>query len=250
MSEPYDTLDKEWKQACQILFMRELGPLKDYASFLSRYPDSLRKEKSALSKQDAYFSSQYAKGSKFALFDEKTELGRMKLPISALNDIDSIRQAVGEIAYYAGSKVLGNSSHCEASDNVIDSFFVLHSHEILTSAYVAYSELTINSKHLFGCSSIGDSQFCVKACEFSGAARIFESVNAYDSRDLYYCYYCRNCADCIFSFNQHSKHNLIGNVQMEKSKYMEMKTELLCQLGDDLQGRKTALSLADLAGGA
>jgi len=248
MSEPYDTLDKEWRSACRILFSRDLGPLSDYASFLSRYSEPLRKEKSALSGQDAYFSSHYAKGCQFALFEEKAQLRELKLPVSALRDIDSIRQSMGEIAYYAGSKVLGNSSNCAGSDNVIDSSFVLDSHEILTSAYVAYSELTINSKHLFGCSSIGDSQFCVNACEFSNAARVFESVDVYDSRDVYYCYYCRNCADCLFSLNQHSKRHLIGNVLFEKNKYLEMKSDLLCQLADELLARKSAPHLSDFGG--
>ena len=248
MTEPYDTLDNEWRALGRILFSRDLGPLKDYSSFLHHYPDPLRKEKSAISKHDVYLSSHYAKGSKFALFDEKDKLRKLQLPANALRDIDSIFQAMGEIAYYSGSKVLGNSSNCALSDNVIDSSYVLDSHEILTSAYVAYSELTINCKHLFGCSSIGDSQFCVNSCEFSGAARIFESVDAYDSRDLYYCYYCRNCSDCLFSLNQHSKHNLIGNVQFEKSKYLEMKADLLRQLTDELVAKKTAPFLSDLAG--
>ena len=248
MTEPYDTLDKEWRSASRIIFGRDLGPLKDYSSFLHHYPQPLGKEKSALSKQDTYLSSHYAKGSKFALYDEKAELRELRLPVGALRDIDSIRQHLGEIAYYAGSKVLGNSSNCHGSDNVIDSSFVLDSHEILTSAYVAYSELSINSKHLFGCSSIGDSQFCVNACEFSNAARVFESVNAYDSRDVYYCYYCRNCFDCLFSFNQHSKHHLIGNVAFEKEKYGEMKADLLRQLADELVAKKSAPHLSDFGG--
>ena len=243
-SEIHSTLDKEWRSATRILFSRDIGPLRDFQSYLKRLPSPLRAEKSALSAQAAYFSSHYAKGSKFALFEEKEKLQKLKLPTSSLRDLDSILQNLGEISYYAGSKVLGNSSNCALSDNVIDSSFVLDSHEILTSAYVAYSELTINCKHLFGCSSIGDSQFCVNSCEFSNAARIFESVDVYDSRDAYYCYYCRNCADCLFSFNQYSKKNLIGNVQFEKTKYGEMKADLLRQLTDELLSKRTAPSLS------
>jgi hypothetical protein len=153
-----------------------------------------------------------------------------------------------EISWYCGNKILGKSSNCEQVDNITDSHYVYNSHEILTSNYIAHSELMINCKYLFGCVSNGETQFSIKSTETFRSTRLFESTVMLNCSDMYYCYYSRGCADCIFSFNQHSKRRLIGNNQLEVDKYKQCKNELLEQIMDDLKSKKKVLGIAQIMG--
>ena len=248
MSVTLDSLNAGWKSVCKTVLGQQVGDLDNFSAYLAQNTKPLLKEKSDFSKKDIYTASIYSKGSNFATYDDKPELGKIKLDVNSLNDLDSILERLAEISWYCGNKVLGKSSNCEQVDNITDSHYVYNSHEILTSNYIAHSELMINCKYLFGCVSNGETQYGIKVSESFRSTRLFESTLMLNSSDMYYCYYARGCADCMFSFNQHSKRRLIGNNQLDAGKYKQYKAELLEQVSSNLKSKKEVLGIAQIMG--
>ncbi len=235
----YATMDKNWRAACRVLLKTEVGALSDFEPFLSHYANSLKASKSTLSGKEVYYSSPYRPEGKFLLLSEQAKLRKAKVDIDDIKDMDSLSRASEEIAYYCGSKAFGNSQRNEVFDNIFDSSFIYRSHDIMKGEYIALSDLVINSKYLFGCSSVGDSTFCIGTSEHSNLTRAFECGMAYHSSDLYYCYYLKNCQNCMFSFNQVSKKFLIGNNQFTSEKYEALRFSLVQQMEEELQKKKS-----------
>ena len=118
-------LGKAWKSTCRVLFGRELsGELGDYEPYLSEYmlPSSICK--SHLSGQPVKLSSGcYSPNARFVSSDEVKFNRDYKLSINEIKDIDSILSSLQHNAEYAGNLVLGNSSHTENSDMILNSHF-------------------------------------------------------------------------------------------------------------------------------
>ncbi|MBS3069269.1 hypothetical protein J4441_02800 [Candidatus Micrarchaeota archaeon] len=243
----FKALEKSFSSVSLAIFKKGIGHLQTHSDFLSAYISPQKKSKSCFSGSEVFFSAPYSPKAKFMALEEKNK-ARSKFSINDIKDIDSLARALAENAVYCGSKIIGNCGHVHSSDNVSDSFYVYLSHDILKSEYIAFCELTINSKHLFGCSSTGETEFCINATETYRATRVFESAIAVNSTDLYYCYYCIGCCDCFFSFNQHSKSNMIGNNQLGREEYASLKKELLSQLASDLESGKRVPNLKGMVG--
>ena len=201
-----------------------------------------------LQKRDKYIAPCPAR-SKFISTDEKARLPSQKFSPNDIKDIDSLLRAARECAYCCGNKAIGNSKYVERSDNVTDSFFVYASHNITKSEYIAYSELSIKSKHQFGSAATGESEFCIGLSESSIASRVFESAQVQTCSDLYCCFFARNCHDCMFSFGQEAKRFMIGNNALSREQYLPLKKELLSQMASLLRAKKKGLHLSDIVGG-
>ncbi|MFA5105579.1 MAG: hypothetical protein WC506_01330 [Candidatus Micrarchaeia archaeon] len=244
-------LDKSFASTCSMLFWESLGTMGKNSKFLGTHAHAMQSSKSELSGKQVYYCAPYGPESGFISFSEKTawqKAGKSKIPPGWIRDIDSLFENFGEIACYSGDKILGESKYVEKSDNVSNSFYIYSSHDVLKSEYAAYSDLLLSSKHVFGSSSMGYCSFCLNSTEAYKSARIFESGISIESSDLYYSFYSKGCHDCMFCLNQDSKRNMIGNNQLEKGRYREMKLELLSQIRDSVKAGRRIPSLADIMG--
>ncbi|MFH1286121.1 MAG: hypothetical protein ABIH99_06085, partial [Candidatus Micrarchaeota archaeon] len=227
-SEVYSILNKNWKSTSRILFGEELGELKDYKNWLLEYTKALRTEKSAVSGNDVSLAStEYCKTAKFERLEE-VNFGKKFEPLSLneMKDIESIIEAVQERVYYTGSIVLGNSKFVEHGTNVSDSFYVYESADIDASEYVAYSSLLKWGKWAFGYSFGGELNCVVKGFNAGRVQRGFEFTQLDKCADIYYGAALEGCNDCMYCFNIKGKRNCIGNLELPKEKYLELKKKI------------------------
>jgi len=94
------------------------------------------------------------------------------------------------------------------------------------------------------------SQFCIKTQENYKMVRCMETVHINIASDCYFSASLENCSDCMFSFNQQSKHFLIGNRQLQKDSYLALKGKLLAEIRDTLQRDKSVASISEIMGGS
>lgn len=73
--------------------------------------------------------------------------------------------------------------------------------------------------------------------------RCFEVSETRSSADCYYCHNVENCHDCMFCFNAKNLKYAVGNVEIPKEKYLEIKKKILAQLNDELS-RTNSISLS------
>lgn len=231
-----------FKTTCRIVLGREIGELEEYEEY---FMEALigRYVKSNFSGEKVFCTSgEYCSGARFFDYEAEREqvakLMAKPLNINEIKDVDSLFRAVNERVVYSGNKVLGNSKCVEGSDNILDGMHILKSSVLENCAYTAYSYGSGRSKYMFAVTSSGESESIIRCFYNLKLKRSFECSYTNISSDCYFCYNLLNSQDCMFSFNLRSKRNVIGNIQLERTRYSGLKTKLLGEIVDELRKRK------------
>ncbi len=249
MNEVYDALNKEWKNACRMIFGQEAGELETYEKWLLEYNEApLIRKSSATGKEIAYAVPYYRTGAKFSGFEEIDFQEKFApLSINEIKDIDSAIVAIKERVIYTGNIVLGNSDHVFGSSNVSDSYFIYKSGRVDASKYIAYSMDVRLAERAFGCVMLGrGNEYVIKILGSRLSKRCFESWHFNECADCYYVSGCDGCHDCIFSFNLNSRAFCIGNLVLTREKYSKVKAQLIEQLASELENKKRLPSLMEI----
>ncbi|MFH8120472.1 MAG: hypothetical protein QXS37_06725, partial [Candidatus Aenigmatarchaeota archaeon] len=250
-SQVYNELNKAWKSTCKIIFGEEIGELKEYEEWLKEYMPTIGKRKSVISGKDVFLAyDKYCKNSNYISLDERKEVSIEPLTINEIKDIDSIVEAISNKWYYVGNKTLGRSTLVEGCDVIFDSQVVADSFYIVNSSFVFASSAIRDSKYVFGTTGIErNSEFIVRCTGADNAKRCFEVRygNTYSS-DCYFGNNLENCSDLMFCFGQRNKRYMIGNLQLTKDKYFQIKSKLIEEIREELKKEKKFPSLYELIG--
>ncbi|MFH1448341.1 MAG: hypothetical protein ABIG39_05750 [Candidatus Micrarchaeota archaeon] len=247
-NDSWRDVDKAFKSTCRVIFGKEEGGINELEPYLREYTEPLKDTKS-INGKDVYYTAPYCESARFLSYDESFDSVSKPININSIKDIDSLLNAVRENAHYTGNKILGNSNFVEQSENVIDSSFVYRSSEILRCEYVAHSSLIRDSKYMFGSSCLGTSSFCIKSCEACFSQRCFETNILFYCSDAFYSNNCKSCHEILFCFDQVSKRHMIGNNELGKERYGEIKGRIVEQILDELRSKRSVPSLLDLVKG-
>jgi hypothetical protein len=245
-------LEESFKSACRVLFGQEIGGLDDFKPYLLEGVDQPRLAKSALSGKSVHLSRPYYSPS--ARFIDVAEAaspqGAGALSVNDIKDMDSCLAALSEKMAYCGNKNLGRNAEVHESDMCNDSIHVHSSQNVIESKYVAYCNGIRKSENTYGCQLGGEVGFSIHSQVFFYTKRCFDSYLCMKSSDLYSCFNCKNSFDAMFCFNQNSVRNAIGNLQLPKERYLELKKKLLAEIAAELSAKKRFPSVFEVAGGA
>ena len=243
-------IGEAFRKTCKVLLHEEIGELSEFEAFLKRYSTGLMETRSGLSGKKIACSEPYCGEARFLSYLEAPTVKIEPFGINEIKDIDSLFLAASERFWYAGNKVLGNSRDVLESDNCFDSVGIFRSKHIWNVKYAAYCDMVNFSEYMFGCTHGGEgNSFCMNSSWVSSAIRCFEAGMPIKTSDAYYSHNCNGCREVMFCFNQHSKTNAIGNVQLPKDKYFALKEKILAEIAGILKREKTAPSLVDICSG-
>ncbi|MCX6769620.1 MAG: hypothetical protein NT051_02985 [Candidatus Micrarchaeota archaeon] len=251
MSEPLQTLDRKWKATCRVLLGQEVGALLEFEKYLAHYAEPIFEKRSFISGKPTYVSlPNFHKGAKFISNDEAGEycksVSKMKFSPNDIKDIDSILQTFAGQAAYSGNLITGNSQFVEQSNSCVDSAFIFRSSDYYGASYIAYSSNGRFDECVFGCNYTGESKFIITSYDTYKLTRCLETLRTFTSSDCYYTANLEDCSGCLFSFNQRSKRNLIGNLALPKDEYAGLKTKLIAEMAETLQKKKALPSIIEL----
>jgi len=248
MDEPYETLNKRWASVCRALLGFEPGSLKDYVPWLCLYTEPNEFEKSSVSSQQVAFAiKEYCSGSKRISCNEIDFQKKFEpLDINQIKDIDSIVQAVQERVFYAGNIILGKSEFVKRSTSISDCYYALDSARFTDSKYICNCTMGRFCDDCFGCHTLAESSWCIKCSQCHKNTRGFELWMCKGCQECYYSFGLDNCQDCLFSFNLRGKRLRIGNLELEKSKYLQIKEKLTQEIAQELVSKKKAPSLIEI----
>ncbi|MFH1393698.1 MAG: hypothetical protein ABII71_03465 [Candidatus Micrarchaeota archaeon] len=238
-SETYAELNKAWKATCRMIFKEEVGELGEFENYLKEAV--IGKDVASVSGKPLWVTSEhYCGNAKFIEFGKDAVPNAKPLDINSIKDIDSLLEGISENVIYSGNKILGNSKLVEHSDAIVDGTFILNSSSIQKGKCEAYVYMIHDGEFAFGSTSSGDSSHIIRCFYNNSMRRCFECSTCVGVSDGYYCYNTMNCTDLMFCFHLRAKHNMIGNVQLEKEKYQELKEKLVAELCDEMKRKKRA----------
>ena len=133
-------------------------------------------------------------------------------------------------------------------DNCTDSNYVYLSHYVVSSKYVAYSDFVrVNSEFIFGAGPLMHGSHLIRIMGSEGLSRGFECAASCFCSDMYLAFNCMGCTECMFSFNLRSRKYCIGNLELPRERYLEIKKKLVPEIREYLIRHKRFHSIFDFA---
>ena len=238
----YDSINKAWKGTTAVLFGSDIGELNEFEPYLRGAAIGQTVESCFSKKKLWVVSEQYDRNARFFDYNHEqaglAQISARPFDMNAIKDIDSLVGTLKERFVYSGNKTLGNSRNVEHSDAVVDGNCILNSSIIVRSEYVAYSYLLRENRHTFGSTSSGQSSHIVRCFYNNSLNRCFECSTSVGCSDCQFSYNIMNCTDCMFTFNLRAKRYMVGNVQLGKEEYLELKAKLVGEIADELKKKK------------
>lgn len=245
MTDP--EINKAWKNACKVLFKEEVGELEDFEDWFPAYAQMPRFEKSAISGDTVALGvNSFVKNAKFIGYNEVDFAKKFApLNINEIKDIDSIVEALHERFVYTGNIILGNSKHVEDSADIVNSAYINKSSVITDSRYLSHCRYLEDCEYCFGTLGAMTSKYAIM-CAGSEFSRCFECHSAQTVSDCYYSGSIKNCTNCMFCFGTQQRSNMIGNLQLPREKYAQLKDKLVGEIAQELKKKKRIYSFFDI----
>jgi len=233
-------MEKAFQTTTQVLLGKPLVGLAGYEKWLLRHVRVPEKSVSAASGKPLYlvpltFSAMMDKRS--LSLEESMEWGTKSISEieaeslnlkNAVSVLDKIRYSTTEIKD-------GDNRDIKEAVNYGNSASCYYGSMFWTAKYCAYDFWVRYAEYEFGCDLVFYSSFCINCYSSTYLTRCFEVAASLNCSDCYFCYNCEGLRDCMFCFNVKAKRYAIGNVELGKEKYMEVKKMLLSEIGKQLE---------------
>ncbi|MFH1471109.1 MAG: hypothetical protein ABIF01_05145, partial [Candidatus Micrarchaeota archaeon] len=90
----------------------------------------------------------------------------------------------------------------------------------------------------FGCREGRHTSFCVNSHYSTKVTRCFEIDSCSNCTGCYFCHNCENVHDSMFCFNVKNRRYAVGNVEVGREKFLEVKNVLLDWVNQKLEEKR------------
>lgn len=235
-------IDSAFANTTRFLFGKPLSPLADYEKWLQSRIAGGKTVKSAIGSGETYvpdyaFMKRIPHGRIVSIENEKEASGR-RLDEKDCESVEGITRSLGKAAYFVPDFVEGKNADVVDTPVHWDCLNVFRSFDIFTTKNSAYIFSTINSEHLFGCYRIMNSKFLVHCYNSANLTACFEMDNAKSCSGSMFCHNVENVHDSMFCFNVKSMRYAVGNVEVGKERFLEIKKQVMDEIAGKLEREK------------
>jgi len=156
-------------------------------------------------------------------------------------DLASIRSRfIKPLAVFWGNFRYKTVENAKKSSGCGDCVNVYYSEDVYHGARnVAYCKSVLYSENMFGCMGTNSSKYCIDCYNSIDLTRCFEVDACTKCSDCYFCHNCENVENGLFCFNVKGMRYAIGNVEVGREKFMQVKKMVLEELAARLMKEKT-----------
>lgn len=231
-------MEKGFASTCSVLFRKNIGGLEKFEKWLSENTVQIASATSAFGTKN-FYPLGHSSISIFPIkrrvsYEESIACGSLHLEEKEAATLEGIISGLGKIGYFTSEMYYGENS------NYIDSPLVYHGSNVYKLYDITYGEnaavsfLALNSKYVYGCRRILESQFSMKCYNSLYLNRCFEMDSCNKCSDSYFCHNSEALTDSMFCFNMKGRRHNIGNTQLSKEEYAGIKDSLVQQMADEL----------------
>lgn len=238
-----DEIENAFQTTMGIVLGKKLQNLQAYREWLLEYVGGSVHTKSAVSGKTVYvpdilFFS--AIKNRMVTLEESFELGKKEISTEDAKclTLSNAAEKLARIDYVTSDVMVGQNmdlretSTCMHAQHCLDGYWYIYAK---CDAYCAWPRET---EYSFGCYFLFASKFCIKCHNSVSLTRCFEVSDSTNCTDCYFCHNCEGLSNAMFCFNAKSLRYAIGNIELGREKFMEIKARLIGQVADELEKNK------------
>ncbi|MBS3068830.1 hypothetical protein J4441_00500 [Candidatus Micrarchaeota archaeon] len=240
--ENMDAIEKGWAAAYSVLLKRKPAGIKEYEKWLSTHTVEVEGvttpfgARTYVPKGLPVFSD-FPKA-RVVTMDEALALGDVGIGEGKAASLAGILKEIGKVAFFTPELREGNNRNLISFPHA---FHVTNAYKGFDGVYgehMGNCSFALNSKYVYGCHRVLESRFSIKCFNSLYLNRCLELDSCSRCSDSYFCHNSEGLSECMFSFNMKGKRHNIGNTQLEKEKYMELKGALVGQIAGGLEKKR------------
>ncbi len=235
-----DKVEEAFAATTKLLFGKPLAPLSRYSEWIKQRVPPAKAVPSAFGSGTAYVP-EYGFFRKVPLknmvpYEEQAEAAKKNIGnIGGNETVASIAGKLPSFAYFVPGFMEGTNINVQDCSGCIDCRDLKNCYDPFTSKRSAYVHSIMDSDSIFGMFRTIGSSFSLHCYNAYYVQRCFEMDHAKTCADSYFCHNVENLSDCMFCFNVKSKRYAIGNVELGKEKYMQLKSQLVGEMATMLE---------------
>lgn len=239
-----DAIEEAFASATGVLLGKQMRPFAKYSKWAGKRIPPMRRAKSAVGEGMAdipdYAFYSFVPVGRVANFDMAEKLSAMSIAEpSGRESVADLMPQIRSIAYFIPTFVEGKNLGCERTVAYLDCINVRDSFDTFTTKNSASVFQTMRCEGIFGCYYALTTNYSIHCYTSINLQRCLEVDTAKNCSDCMFCHNVENLSDCMFCFNVKNKRFAIGNAEVGKEKYMQVKKMVQEYLARELEAKGT-----------
>ena len=239
-----EPMRKAFSTTFNVIFKKEPGDMVEYEQWLMRHimraPELKSPFGSKVYRSDSIDEFWRFPEKRIISQDESVEMGLADIHMDEpqFGSIESIRKGLWKIGFFVGRLWMQER-------NCIDCPLAYRGVNMYKVNDTGYSEnggmcgTLLDSKYVFGCNRVVNSQFCIDCYHSFTLNRCFELDACTKCTDSMFSHNCEGLTESMFCFNVKGKRHAIGNYSLPVEQYRKIRDSLVGQMGDEIIKNKT-----------
>ncbi|MCX6769940.1 MAG: hypothetical protein NT051_04655 [Candidatus Micrarchaeota archaeon] len=246
-------IEKGFAATCNILLKRQPGSIKEYEGWLSERTIGVYEAATPFGgtthvPKTMPVLKDFPKARRVTAA-EAMELAKLQAKEAGFGSLKQTLEAVGEVAYFTSELRDGENANLIAYPHAYHVVNAYKGYDGVYAENVALSSMALNSKFVYGCHRVLESQFSLKCYNSQYLNRCLELDSCNRCADSYFCHNSEALTDCMFSFNMKGARHTVGNTALQKEEYAKVKDALLGQIADEfVKSKGLARSVFEVGG--
>ena len=236
-------IEKGFSATYSILLKRQPGSIREYEKWLSERTITVREAPTPFGSvthvPDSMPVLKDFPASRLATAAEAFELAKLQAKEAGLGSLKQTLAEIGKVAYFTNELRDGDNANLMAFPHA---YYVVNAYKGYDGVYaenVAISSMALNSKFVYGCHRVLESQFSLKCYNSQYLNRCLELDSCNRCADSYFCHNSEALTDCMFCFNMKGARHTVGNTALSKEQYAQVKAALVGQIADEIGKTKS-----------
>lgn len=238
-------IEKAFISTFKVIFKKDVSSMKEYENWLSKRIVPTRELTSVFGSKvyvpdhhPTFWMLSAVPDKRMVTYDEAAELGRFHIDEAIVGDLDKLKEWTSNTACYPTEFIAGRHKNLIETPISLDSSNQFKVYTAIRADYCGVSSWSIQSKYVFGCHWVTDTQYSIKCYNSLGLMRCFEVDTSTRCTDSMFCHNCEGLAEAMFCWNTKGKRYAIGNTQLQPEQYREIKDMLVAQIADEVVAKK------------
>jgi hypothetical protein len=235
----------------KLLFSQKFSDIDSFESWLTKHVPNYRfvKKEGQILAVPTFGAFNSVPNSKFALNSEFDEISNKKLDISKI-DLNALSNQFSNTVNFVVSYNEGNNIDIESSSIYKDGFALYKVLGNFDCKYAAFTSWCDFNDHVYGSYRTFHTKFSINCYSCDKLTQCFEMDGCNNCTDCMFCHNCENLEHALFCFNVNGLRYAIGNVEVGKDKFEQVKKMLQEKIASELEkNKKLGLSVFNLGTG-
>jgi hypothetical protein len=246
-------IEKGFAATCNILLKRQPGSMKELEKWLVGRTIGVHEAATP------FGSFTHVPGSMPVLKDfpkarlataaESLELAKLQMAEKDMTGLKGVLAALPDVAFFTPELCDGQNANLIAMPHAYNVVNAYKGYDAVYAENIALSSMALNSKFVYGCHRVLESQFSIKCYNSQYLNRCLELDSCNRCTDSYFCHNSEALSECMFCFSMKGARHAIGNTPLQKEEYARLKSALVAQIADGIAKKKgLTLSIFGIAG--